>query len=59
MMGLRLLQATVKRLEDPLDLKEIIFFPPHGLNLVSPKPKKRTLYLAPSPLHPSLKYLYT
>lgn len=59
MIGLRLLQAAVSRLEDLLELKEIIFIPSCALNLVSPKPKMQTLSLAPSPLHPSLKYLYT
>lgn len=43
MMGLRLLQATVKRPEDPLKLKEIVFTPSCVLNLISPKPKMQTL----------------
>lgn len=59
MLGLRLLQATVKRIEDPLELKEIVFFSSCALNRVSLKPKMQMLSLAPSPLHPSLKKLYT
>lgn len=43
MMGLRLLQDTVKRPEDPLKLKEIVFTPSRVLNLISPKPKMQTL----------------